>query len=192
MSLTAQHDLLPEGENLFAPSHWERTPSALEIAHYSAMLRDQSANETDRSRMIFGECLRQLMALGLPQGSARSMLGKWRSQAKDDALLIRLIRAAHDLRSPDPRAYVTKAITEAKKRTEKADGLLKSTWTLLGWERPQMTPSGPRYRQHARGQVWRDPYGSYSVLPAPDDEIPPTFEADPGIDPDALKHRAHA
>lgn len=160
---------------------WDRAPTALEIAHYNAMLNRKVDAASEKARAIFGECLRKLIQLGMKQAQARSMLGKWRSQAADDDMLIRVINIAHSTSATDPVSYVTKAIAGAKQRTDKTAALQKSEWTLLGWEPPKYVAGRPRFKGQARGQVWRDPFGKISILPAPDDVVPPTLDDDPGI-----------
>lgn len=160
---------------------WDRQPTALEIAYYNAQLQRQENDASERARKIFGECLLKLIQLGMAESKARSMLGKWRRQASNDKLLIEVIKVAHDIGTPDPVSYVTKAIAGAKQRAEKIQSLQKSEWTLLGWEKPTRGPGGLRFKGQARGQVWRDPFGKTTVLPAPDNITPPNLDEDPGI-----------
>lgn len=169
---------------------WEREPTALEIAHYNAVMTKAANDASERARKIFGECLLKLIQLGMKEANARSMLGKWRGQAKDDALLIRVIDKAHEIGTPDPVSYVTKAIKGSKERAGKTAALQKSTWTLLGWEPARITPSGPKYKGPVRGQVWRDPFGKETVLPPSQGATPPTHEQDPGYQPKKVKRTA--
>lgn len=160
---------------------WDRPPTAFEIAHYDALLNKQANAASERARAIFGTCLLQLTQLGMKQGQARSMLGKWRSKAKDDDLLIRVVKAAHAAGTPDPVSYITKAIAGSQERTEKVTALQKAEWTLLGWESPKVVAGRQRFKGAVRGQVWRDPFGKLSILPPPDNVSPPTLDEDPGI-----------
>ena len=160
---------------------WDRQPTALEAAFYNAQLQRQEHEASERARKIFGECLFQLTQLGMREDRARSMLGKWRRQAGDDARLIEIIRTAYNNGTPDPVSYVTKALAGARQRSEKIEGLQKSQWTLLGWEKPTPSPTGLRFKGQTRGQVWRDPFGKTTILPAPDNITPPNLDEDPGI-----------
>ena len=160
---------------------WDRQPTAFEIAHYNSVLTRQANAASERARAIFGTCLLQLTQLGMKQPQARSMLGKWRAKAKDDALLIRVVKNAHELGTPDPIGYITKALAGSQDRVDRVTALQKAEWTLLGWEPPKMIAGRPRFKADRRGQVWRDPFGKLSILPAPDDVIPPTLEENPGI-----------
>ncbi|AXK43786.1 hypothetical protein [Erythrobacter aureus] len=159
---------------------WFRQPTALEVAHYNSILKRKADDASLRARRIFGDCLHKLTQLGMKEAQARSMLGKWRGQAKDDDLLIRTVEKAHEISSPDPVSYVTKALKEAKSRTSKTKALQKSEWTLLGWEAPTQTPAGPKYKKGERGQVWRDPFGKEVILPAKSGTALPSHEEEPG------------
>lgn len=159
---------------------WERQPTALEVAHYNAVLTRTANDASERARKIFGDCLLKLLHLGMKETNARSMLGRWRSQAKDDALLIRVIEAAHKMGTPDPVSYVTKAIKAAKSRGAQTVALQKSSWTLLGWEAPRAGSTEPTFKGAVRGQVWRDPFGKETVLPPKEGTVPPTIDEDPG------------
>lgn len=168
---------------------WNRAPTALESARYTAKLKAQNDAETrrkeaesERARKIFGECLRQMIDLGVKEAKARPLLGKWRGQAKDDALLARIISHAHVNGTPDPIGYVTKAIEKAAARAASTDDLMKGKWHELGWEAPRRTPTGMRWRGETRGKVWRDPYGVLKVLPVEDGTVPPTLEDEPGVE----------
>lgn len=162
---------------------WDREPTALETAHYNDLMAKKQNDASERARKIFGDCLLKLIQLGMNQKQARSMLGKWRGQAKDDARLIAIVEKAHQIATPDPVAYITKAIKGSKDRAAKTTALQKSSWTLLGWERPRMTRGVPKYKGPSRGQVWRDPFGKETVLPAKSGLNPPTHEEDPGYAP---------
>lgn len=168
---------------------WGRTPTALESARYTDALKrlaDADARrreqEAESARRLFGVCLMQLTKLGMKESQGRSMLGKWRAQAKDDALLVRIIEHAHQKGTPDPIGYVTKAIEKAQARANSTEDLMKGKWVLVGWEAPRRTASGIRWRSEARGQVWRDPYGKLKVLPVEDGTVPPTLEDEPGVE----------
>jgi hypothetical protein len=163
---------------------WDREPTALEAAHYNAMLDRAAQQASERARAIFGTCLLQLTKLGMKEGHARSMLGKWRGAAKDDALLIRTVKAAYDNGTPDPVSYITKAIAAAKQRSSRITNLQRSEWTLIGWEAPKLVAGQPRFKNGARGQVWRDPFGKMTVLPAADNVTPPSLDEDPGYQMD--------
>lgn len=173
----------------FDDEEWSRPVTALEAARYSAALKLQ-ANERERqkaqaaesARRIFGDCLHQLTELGMKEAKARTMLGKWRGQAKDDALLVRIVAHAHHTSTPDPVSYVTKAIEKALTRANSTEDLMKGKWALVGWEAPRRTASGPKWRGEARGQVWRDPYGKLKVLPVEDGTAPPSLADEPGIE----------
>ncbi len=159
---------------------WSRQPTALEVAHYNAMLKRRADDASLRARRIFGDCLHKLTQLGMKEVQARSMLGKWRAEAKDDDLLIRTVGKAHEISSPDPVSYVTKSLKTAKSRATKTTALQKSAWTLLGWEAPTLTPAGPKYKKGERGEVWRDPFGKEVILPAKSGTTLPSHEEEPG------------
>ena len=161
-------------------AEWDRQPTALEIAHYNSLLLKTANEASERARKIFGECLLKLTQLGMREGQARSMLGKWRGQAKDDARLISVITKAHEMATPDPVSYVTKALKGSQEREAKTVALQKSSWTLLGWEPPRFTAQGVKYKTGVRGQVWRDPFGKETVLPPKPGVAPPSHEQDPG------------
>src|SRR3546814_20129263 len=74
-----------------------------------------------------------------------------------------------------------KALAGSQERTEKVAALQKAEWSLLGWEPPKYVAGKPRFKGAVRGQVWRDPYGKLSILPAADHIIPPSIDEDPGI-----------
>lgn len=174
----------PDGDDA-----WDLMPTALEAARYSEELRLQAdatarrkEKEAESARKIFGECLLKLVKLGMKETKARSMLGKWRAQAKDDALLVRVVEQAHHNGTPDPIGYVTKALDKSSKRAATVEDLTKGKWHLIGWEAPRQTPNGNKWRESIRGQVWRNPYGKMSILPAPDGTVPPTLEEDPGVE----------
>lgn len=176
-------------EDMDDEEFWNRAPTALESARYTAKLKAQNdaearrkEAESERARKIFGECLRQMIELGVKEAKARPLLGKWRGQAKDDALLARIVAHAHANGTPDPVGYVTKAIEKAVTRAASSEDLMKGKWHEIGWEAPRMTPSGPRWRGEARGRVWRDPYGKLKVLPVEDGTVPPTLEDEPGVE----------
>lgn len=160
---------------------WDRQPTALEMAHYDAIMTREQNRASERARAIFGTCLLQLKQLGMKEAQARSMLGKWRAKAKDDEQLIRVVKSAHDKAVPDPVSYITRAIAGAVERSNKTDALQKSEWQLLGWESPKIIAGKARFKGQVRGQVWRDPFGKISILPAPDGVEPPTTDEDPGI-----------
>ncbi len=172
-------------------AEWDRVPTALEAAHYDDLLRRSAdaearrrAEESERARVIFGECLLKLVKLGLVEGKARSMLGKWRGQAKDDQLLIRIINHASSTATPDPISYITKALKGAATRVATVETRAKGKWELIGWEKPRMLPSGPKYRGSIRGQVWRDPFGKMKILPPEGGTVPPGLEDEPGVELD--------
>jgi hypothetical protein len=165
-----------------------RSPTALEAAHYNDVLRrsvDAEARrkevEAERARIIFGDCLLKMTKLGVPETKARTMLGKWRGQAKDDALLARVVEQAYATTSPDPISYVTKALVGATTRVAKVESRTKAKWELLGWEKPRMTAKGVKWRGAERGQVWRDPFGKMKIIAAAEGSTPPSIEQDPGI-----------
>jgi hypothetical protein len=168
---------------------WDREPTALEAAHYDDLLKRQTtrqermkAEHAERTREIFGECLLRLVKLGMREQHARSMLGKWRSQAKDDALLVRTVKHASEIGTPDPLSYVTKAIAAQTERKTNVETMTKGQWTALGWEAPRMTPRGPEWRNGTRGRVWRDPYGKMKVLPPEEGTVVPGLADEPGIE----------
>lgn len=163
---------------------WDNPPTALEAAHYDALLNRSAQQASERARAIFGTCLLQLKKLGMKEGHARSMLGKWRRDANDDALLIRLVKTAYDNGTPDPISYIKKAIDGAKQRTDETVSIQKAQWTLLGWEPPKIVAGKARFKNAKRGQVWRDPFGNISILPADDSLTPPTVDEDPGYQMD--------
>src|SRR3546814_6424654 len=105
---------------------------------------DVCSADRERARAIFGTCLLQLTQLRMKQAEARSMLGKWRSQAGDDDTLIRVVAAAHKAGTPDPVSYITKALAGSQERTEKVAALQKAEWSLLGWEPPTYVRSEER------------------------------------------------
>ena len=168
---------------------WMREPTALEAARYDEARRvatdlDDRRRRADaeRARMIFGECLLALVSLGVKEQQARSMLGKWRGQTKDDALLSRIVKQAAGIGSPDPIAYVTRAIAAQKERTDGVAALADRRWTFVGWEAPRRTRSGVRWFGPTRGKVWRDPHGSLHVLPAEEGAVVPGLEDEPGVE----------
>lgn len=168
---------------------WDREPTALEAAHYNDLLKRNATRQermkteaAERSREIFGDCLLRLVRLGMKEGHARSMLGKWRSQAKDDALLVRTVKHASEIATPDPVSYVTKAILAQAERKVEVATMTKGQWTELGWEAPRMTPRGPEWRNGTRGRVWRDPYGKMKVLPPEKGSVVPELADEPGIE----------
>ena len=168
---------------------WDRAPTALESARYTAALKAQTdadarrkEAESERARKIFGECLRQVIELGIKEAKARPLMGKWRGQAKDDALLARIIEHAHRNGTPDPIGYITKSIEKARERVTTTDDMMKGKWHLVGWEAPRRTASGVKWRGEERGQVWRDPYGKLKVLPVEDGTVPPSLADEPGVE----------
>lgn len=168
---------------------WNQTPTALEAAHYDALLKQGNDAEARRqeasqalSRSIFGECLLGLTQLGVSEAKARPMLGKWRGKAKNDELLIRVIKQAIRISSPDPISYITRALAGAGDRQAGVDARAKGSWELLGWEKPRMTAKGPTWRGPERGQVWRDPFGAIKVLPAKEGTSIPGLDLDPGVE----------
>lgn len=171
---------------------WDRVPTALEAAHYDMLLRQaqsrderMKAAEAERARRIFGDCLLKLIGLGMDETKARSMLGKWRGQAKDDERLVRVVTQAHEIGTPDPISYVTKALAAATQRAAKSVTRAKATWERLGWEKPRLTTKGPKWRGALRGEVWRDPFGKIKVLPPAEGTVPPGIEEDPGVEVEA-------
>lgn len=169
---------------------WARQPTALEIAHYNEVLTKRSNAESERSRKIFGDCLLKLIQLGMREQQARAMLGKWRGQAKDDQRLIDVVTKAHEISTPDPVSYVTKALKKSQERVSKTKALQKSSWTLLGWEAPKRTREGFKYKHGVRGQVWLDPFGKETILPPKAGVTPPTEAEDTGYQPKANKQAA--
>ena len=186
--MNCQHQTVPVLDPL-SDEAWEKQPTALEAARYSEALKLQADGEARRkaaaaegAKMLFGKCLMQLVSLGVRENQARAMLGKWRSKAKDDDLLTRIIDHAHQKGTPDPVGYVTKAIEKVNARTDTTNKMMKGEWELLGWEAPRRTASGLKWFGPERGQVWRDPYGKNKVLPAPDGIVPPSLDVDAGIE----------
>lgn len=168
---------------------WERMPTALESARYDEARRcaedreaRRKAEEAEAARVVFGDCLMRLTALGMKETKARPMLGKWRSQAKDDALLVRIVQQAHRIGTPDPISYVTKAIIASKERMGASEKRMTGGWSLLGWEAPVRRRPEVRWRQRERGQVWLDPYGRKVVMQPKSGVVAPSFEDDPGIE----------
>lgn len=168
---------------------WNDMPTALEAAHYDDILRRQNQKQERlrkereaRNREIFGDCLLKLTRLGVSEKQGRSMLGKWRGQAKDDALLVRIITQASDIGAPDPIPYVTKALAGTLARKSSVVDMQKGKWLELGWEAPRMTPRGPEWQNGRRGRVWRDPFGHLKVLPAEAGVVVPSLEEEPGIE----------
>ena len=167
----------------------DRTPTALEAAHYNALLQretDAKARQVEAAqivaRTIFGECLLGLTKLGMKEGQARGMLGKWRGKAQDDQLLIRIVRQAINISTPDPIGYVTRALAGAGSRQASAVTREKGKWELIGWEKPRMTAKGAMWKHGTRGQVWRDPFGVLKVLPAKEGAAIPGLDEDPGVE----------
>lgn len=169
---------------------WDRDPTALEAAHYDALLAKKTSDAAERSRKLFGDCLLKLTKMKVPEKQARSMLGKWRGQAKDDARLIAIVEKAFEIAAPDPISYITKAVKGSADRSAKTTALQKNSWTQLGWEPPKNGPNGPTYKGSVRGQVWRDPFGKVSVLPAKPGVTPPTADEDPGYMPQKVTKAA--
>ena len=168
---------------------WERQPTALEAAHFNDLLKRtkdrearRAAAEVERKKVIFGECLLKLVKLGMPEGKARAMLGKWRGQVADDARLIDIIEQAHRIGTPDPISYVTKAIVASVQRVASVQDMKNNSWVLLGWEQPRKNVKGARWRGSVRAQVWRDSFGKTQLLPPPDGTVPPTLDEDPGVE----------
>lgn len=168
---------------------WNDMPTALEAAHYDEILRRQNIKaermrkeREARNREIFGDCLLKLTRLGVSEKQGRSMLGKWRGQAKDDALLVRVIAQASEIGAPDPISYVTKALAGTMARKTSVADMQKGKWVDLGWEAPRITPLGPEWRNGTRGRVWRDPFGNLKVLPVEKGMVVPSLEEEPGIE----------
>jgi hypothetical protein len=168
---------------------WGSEPTALEAAHYDDLLKRQADREerrrseqSERAKTIFGECLLRLVKLGMREAHARSMLGKWRGQAKDDEFLVRIVKQAAEIGSPDPVAYVTKALAAQHARVADVTALTKGKWTYVGWEAPRRTPKGIRWVNGSRGKVWRDPYGKLKVLPPEEGTVVPGLDDEPGIE----------
>lgn len=174
--------------------YWMRRPTALEEAHYDRLLKHAmdrramaEAATQERSRQLFGECLLTLVQLGVREGQARAMLGKWRKQAQNDALLIAIIRGAGRSSVPDPISYVTAAIQGQARRASQVETVRAGTWQLLGWERPRTVRQGGEqscWRGTLRGQVWRDQFGKIVVLPAKAGVQIPSANEDPGFEGD--------
>lgn len=179
--------------NLLDDPEWASPPTAIEAAHYDRLLllsqnsKAQRAEEAAaRSRQIFGECLLALKRLGLPEGKARTMLGKWRKASPDDETLIHAVRSADRIGTPDPIGYITAALKQNDKRSDATTARLSSEWTLLGWEAPKRLADGTLARKpwkaDQRGQAWRDPFGKFTILPAPEDIDIPSVDTEPGIE----------
>ena len=167
---------------------WDAKPTALEVARMNEALRisnDRRAREADAKRkaasMIFGECLAKLTDLGVPEKNARSLLGRWRNNLKDDDRLCSLIKHAHSISTPDPVSYMTKAVAGAKSRAKGVKAVQKGEWEEIGWEAPTQGPDGPRFLKSVRGKAWRDPFGKIAILPAKEGEQIPTLDEDPGV-----------
>lgn len=170
---------------------WTKAPTALEAAHYDRLLKLQTSRSAQRdeeaaarTRRIFGECLASLIRLGMAEGKARAMLGKWRRDTPDDETLIGAINAAVRTNTPDPVSYVTGAIRQRSRKQDAVGARLSHEWVLIGWEAPVKTrkaASGPQWKHGARGQVWRDPFGKLAVLETPAGVTPPTLANDPGV-----------
>lgn len=182
--MSALRNIDPDGDEA-----WDAAPTALQSARYSDALRRavdadarRKAAESEAARIVFGECLRKLIELGVGEKQARAMLGKWRGKAKDDALLRRIVDHAHSTATPEPISYITKAIDKAIARASDVQDVAKGRWQELGWEAPRMTASGPRFRGAVRGKVWRDPFGKMKVLPAEEGTVPPTLADEPGVE----------
>lgn len=177
--------------NLLDDPEWLAPPTALECAHYDRLLQLQQSRSAQRAeeasaaaRRIFGECLHTLVRLGMKEPKARTMLGKWRKAAGDDATLIAAINSASRANSPDPVAYVTAALKERSAAKNKVEARLSHDWSLVGWEAPHKLsrPDEPRWKHGKRGQVWRDPFGLLTILEAPEGVAIPTLSEDRGID----------
>jgi hypothetical protein len=175
--------------SLFDDEEWDRQPTALESARYDEARLVKSdhdakkkAQAAEAAKIVFGDCLMRLMKLDVPEKRARSMLGKWRSAAKDDALLVRIVQQAEAIGTPDPIPYVTKAIAASKTRTASVANRMGGEWELLGWEAPIRGSSPPKWRGEDRGQVWRDPYGRKLVMNAKKGTVPPALTLDAGIE----------
>lgn len=169
---------------------WARPATALECAHFDNIMSQKANKASEQARMLFGECLLKLIQLGMKQPQARSMLGKWRGQLKDDGRLISLVNKAHDIATPDPVSYITKAIKGGQDRAAKTVALQKSSWTCLGWEAPRIVEGKVHYKGPVRGQVWRDPFGKEKIMPAKPGVVPPTHEQDPGYSPQKVNKAA--
>lgn len=168
---------------------WDHQPTALEAAHYDDLLRRQNiraerqrAEREERNRMVFGDCLNKLLKLGVAEKKARSMLGKWRGQAKDDALLVRIISKASEIAAPEPVSYITKALAGSLSRSNDVEKMTKRQWEAIGWEAPRMTPRGPEWKHGSRGRVWRDPHGRLQILAAEKGTVVPGLDVEPGIE----------
>jgi hypothetical protein len=168
---------------------WERMPTALESARYDEARRcaeslaaRRKAEEAEAAKVVFGDCLMRLIALGMAEAKARPMLGKWRSQAKDDALLVRIVQQAERIGTPDPISYVTKAIASSKERVDATEKRMTGGWSLLGWEAPLRRKPTVKWRQGERGQVWLDPYGKKVVMQPKAGTVAPSLEDEPGIE----------
>lgn len=170
-------------------AEWERLPTALESARYDEARRcaedrnaRRKAEEAEAAKVVFGDCLMRLIGLGMPEGRARPMLGKWRSQAKDDSLLVRIVQQAERIGTPDPISYVTKAIASSKERVGATEKRMTGGWSVLGWEAPMRKSSPPKWRQGERGQVWLDPYGRKVVMKPKTGTVAPSLADEPGIE----------
>ena len=168
---------------------WELRPTALECAHYDRLLRlaqnkaaQRDAETQERVRKLFGECLLTLCKLGVREAQARSLIGKWRKALGNDHHLAQLIQAADRNNVPDPVSYITAAIRKLTHKTNAVEAISQGKWTLLGWEEPRITSRGIQWKGDQRGQVWRDPFGKLTILPADAGTDIPDHEVEPGID----------
>ena len=178
----------PAATDPLSDEFWDVQPTALQVARMNEALRlanDRRAredkNKRDAAAKIFGDCLAKLIDLGVAEKNARSLLGKWRNQLKDDDRLSKLVHHAHSISTPDPVSYMTKAVNGSKKRARNVKAIQKGTWEELGWEAPRQGPDGPRFFKTVRGKAWRDPFGKIAILPAKEGEQIPTLDEDPGV-----------
>lgn len=162
---------------------WDKDLSEYQRALINTRLRI-IAGEEAAVRQTFGETLAALTKLGVSESKARPLLGRWR-KTYTDALIAQAVDTAVKNSAADPASFITatlKTLLETKNRTSRN---LRAEYEFLGWERPAMTPNGPRFKHERRGQVWRDQYNAICVFPAKDGIHIPSVDQDPGYAPKA-------
>ncbi|WP_414470721.1 hypothetical protein [Microvirga sp. M2] len=79
--------------------------------HTAKHTAKHTATYTDAVHELFGEGVPALVSLGVPERQARSMIGSWRKQAREDCKsVLRAVIHARDQRVSDPVPYITASL----------------------------------------------------------------------------------
>jgi hypothetical protein len=81
------------------------------------------AGERDSSRNDFGDQIRALVALGIPEVRARALIGKWRSEFRDDAAISGAFAAFAASGAVDPVAWISARLASPPPAKKKNKGL---------------------------------------------------------------------